>query len=66
MISVDSKCAIAIFSISPRLAGAGAASIAGIEFSDNENFVVEVVGFGCPALLSKDLATKVDYVTVSD
>jgi hypothetical protein len=43
--------------------GAGAASIAGIEFNDNKKFKVEVVGFGCPALLTKELAQKTDYIT---
>lgn len=38
--------------------GAGAASIAGIEFNDNDMYEVEVFGFGCPALLSKDLSEK--------
>jgi hypothetical protein len=43
--------------------GAGAASIAGMEFNDNEKFKVEVVGFGCPALLTKELAEKTDFIT---
>ena len=43
--------------------GAGAASIAGIEFNELSNFDVEVVGFGCPALLSKDLAEKSTFIT---
>lgn len=43
--------------------GAGAASIAGIEFNDLDNFEVEVVGFGCPACLSKDLAEKSTFIT---
>jgi hypothetical protein len=43
--------------------GAGAASIAGIEFNDNEKFKVEVVGFGCPALLTRELAEKNDFIT---
>jgi hypothetical protein len=45
--------------------GAGAASIAGIEFNDHKQFDVRVVGFGCPALLSKDLAAEATFVTVS-
>lgn len=44
--------------------GAGAASIAGIEFNDHPKFDVEVVGFGCPALLSKELATSTAFITV--
>jgi len=44
--------------------GAGAASIAGMEFHKKDNFEVEVVGFGSPPILSKDLSegTK-DYIT---
>jgi hypothetical protein len=38
--------------------GAGAASIAGIELQDQAHMDVEVIGFGCPALLSKDLSEK--------
>lgn len=43
--------------------GAGAASIAGIEFNEKPNFEVQVLGFGCPALLSKDLAEEADFIT---
>jgi pimeloyl-ACP methyl ester carboxylesterase len=43
--------------------GAGVASIAGLEFKDNPKFEVEVLGFGCPALLSKELAEKADCIT---
>ena len=44
--------------------GAGAAAIAGIEFNDRENFDVSVVGFGCPAILSKELSESTkDYIT---
>ena len=42
--------------------GAGAATIAGMELNDlmHDNMTVEkVVGFGCPALLSQDLAEQV-------
>lgn len=38
--------------------GAGAASIAGIEFDDMDTFSVRVIGFGCPSLLSAELAKK--------
>jgi len=38
--------------------GAATGTIAGIEFNDDERFDVEVVGFGCPASLSKDLSEK--------
>ena len=43
--------------------GGGAASIAGFEFRDNEKFDVQVIGFGSPALVSQDLATKADFIT---
>ena len=36
--------------------GAGAASIAGMELRDTTNYDVQVVGFGCPALVSQELA----------
>jgi hypothetical protein len=39
--------------------GAGAASIAGIEFDHMDNVSVRVIGFGCPSLLSADLAKKI-------
>jgi hypothetical protein len=46
--------------------GAGAASIAGMELHDDDssNVRVKVIGFGCPALVSKELAVKSgDYIT---
>ncbi len=44
--------------------GAGAASIAGIELQDKDDFDVQVIGFGCPALLSKELAESTkEYIT---
>jgi Lipase (class 3) len=46
--------------------GAGAATIAGIELANSaeHGYNVNVVGFGCPALLSKDLAASVSsFVT---
>jgi hypothetical protein len=43
--------------------GAGAASIAGIEFNELRNFDVDVYGFGCPAVLSKELAEKATFIT---
>ena len=49
--------------------GAGAASIAGMELHDDPRFNVQVVGFGCPALVSQDLSEKAaSYITtiVSD
>lgn len=44
--------------------GAGAASIAAMEYYDEEDFHVEVIGFGCPAMLSKELSEKTKhYIT---
>ena len=43
--------------------GAGAASIAGMEWNDDPRFEVDVVGFGCPALVSKELAEASTYIT---
>lgn len=38
--------------------GAGAASIIAMEYYDEEDFDVNVIGFGCPAIVSKDLSEK--------
>jgi hypothetical protein len=49
--------------------GAGAASIAGMELNDQDNIEVEVIGFGCPSLVSEDLSKQAEtYITtvVSD
>ncbi|KAL3940536.1 MAG: hypothetical protein SGBAC_004939 [Bacillariaceae sp.] len=44
--------------------GAGAATIAGMELKDLPEMDVEVVGFGCPALLSKELSQQTEsFVT---
>ena len=46
--------------------GAGAASIAGMELNAMEDSRIEVeqvMGFGCPAMVSKDLADKADFIT---
>lgn len=45
--------------------GAGAASIAGMEFNARKDSKIKarVIGFGCPAILSKDLAEKSDFIT---
>jgi len=44
--------------------GAGAASIAGMELQKNRNLSVQVVGFGCPSLLSEDLSKSTSsYIT---
>mmetsp|Transcript_26370 Transcript_26370/g.39952 ORF Transcript_26370/g.39952 Transcript_26370/m.39952 type:complete len:575 (-) Transcript_26370:162-1886(-) len=44
--------------------GAGSATIAGLEFNDLNYIQAEVVGFGCPSLLSPDLSEQVkDVVT---
>jgi hypothetical protein len=42
--------------------GAGAAAIAGMELRDHPKFDVNVIGFGCPALLSKKLAEQASYI----
>ena len=38
--------------------GAGIGAIAGLEFMDQPNFDVEIIGFGSPALLSQDLSEQ--------
>lgn len=38
--------------------GAGAAAIACIEFNDEPNIEASCIGFGCPALLNKELSEK--------
>jgi Lipase (class 3) len=44
--------------------GAGAASIAAMELREHDFLKVEAVGFGCPSLLSKELAESTkDYIT---
>lgn len=44
--------------------GAGAAAIAAIEFNDYPNIDARAIGFGCPALLSKELSESTkDYIT---
>ena len=44
--------------------GAGAAAIAAMEFKDQPNIDVEVVGFGSPAMLSQELSEGMkDYMT---
>eukprot|EP00979_Chaetoceros_neogracilis_P011685 scaffold2946_cov278-Chaetoceros_neogracile.AAC.16 len=44
--------------------GAGAAAIAGMEFKRDDKFDVEVIGFGCPAIISKELSESTkDYIT---
>lgn len=44
--------------------GAGCASIVGMELYDDPRFEVEVIGFGCPALLSKELSEQTKgYIT---
>ena len=44
--------------------GAGAASIVGMELNDDPKFDVQVIGFGCPALLSKELSEQTkSYIT---
>jgi hypothetical protein len=44
--------------------GAGAAAIAAMELKDNDWIQVEAVGFGCPSLLSRELAASTsDFIT---
>ena len=44
--------------------GAGAASIIAMEYDDEPDFEVNVIGFGCPAILSKELSEKTKpYIT---
>jgi len=44
--------------------GAGAAAIAGMELKDQKDMDVNVVGFGCPALVSENLSkASEDYIT---
>ena len=44
--------------------GAGAASIAGMEFREKDNIEVQVIGFGCPAILSQELSESTkEYIT---
>ena len=44
--------------------GAGAASIVAMEYYDEEDFECEVIGFGCPAMLSKELSEQTKhYIT---
>eukprot|EP00536_Pseudo-nitzschia_multiseries_P000285 jgi/Psemu1/178309/e_gw1.4.3.1 len=45
--------------------GAGAATIAGIELNDNPFIDVQVVGFGCPALLSPELSTSYEDIVTT-
>ena len=45
--------------------GAGAASIAGIEFHHMNKFKVNVIGFGCPSLLSVELSKKYESLITS-
>ena len=37
-----------------------------MELQENDKFDVQVYGFGCPALVSEDLAASADYITVRD
>jgi hypothetical protein len=44
--------------------GAGAASIAAMEFNDLDFCEAKAIGFGCPALLSQELSERTkDYIT---
>jgi len=45
--------------------GAGSATIAGLEFNDLDFVDVEVVGFGCPSLLSLELSKNVGNIVTT-
>lgn len=60
LLQVSGKQKIKLTLIGHSL-GAGAASIAGMELQNKSSFLdVQVVGFGCPALLSEDLSKKAE------
>lgn len=68
LLEVSGKKKIKLTLIGHSL-GAGVATIAGMELNDVPYLDVQVVGFGCPALLSKELSEQTkSYVTtvVSD
>lgn len=63
LLQVSGKQKIKLTLIGHSL-GAGAASIAGMELQNKSFLDVQVVGFGCPALLSEDLSKKAEsYIT---
>jgi len=63
LLKISNKSKIKLTLIGHSL-GAGAAAIAGMELKDKKNMDVTVVGFGCPALLSKELSeSTADYIT---
>ena len=63
LLNVSKKKQIKLFIVGHSL-GAGASTIAGMELNDNPLYDVSVIGFGCPALLSKDLSEATSsYVT---
>lgn len=63
LLQVSGKKKIKLTLIGHSL-GAGAATIAGMELNELPEMDVQVVGFGCPALLSKELSQKTEsFVT---
>ena len=66
LLEVSGKSKIHLTLIGHSL-GAGAASIAGMELQNgimDDHLSVQVIGFGCPALLSKELSEEAkEYVT---
>jgi len=66
MLELSGKKKIKLMIVGHSL-GAGAGSIAAFEFNDNPNIEASAIGFGCPALLTKDLS-DVDFIqtVVSD
>ncbi len=63
LLKKSKKKQIKLFIVGHSL-GAGASTIAGMELHDHPSYDVSVVGFGCPALLSKDLSSSASsYVT---
>ena len=66
MLELSGKEKVKILIVGHSL-GAGAGAVASIEFNDNPKIEASTIGFGCPALLSKEVA-EVDFITtvVSD
>jgi len=63
LLQVSGKKKIKLTLIGHSL-GAGAATIAGMELNELPEMDVQVVGFGCPALLSKELSQQTEsFVT---
>jgi hypothetical protein len=68
LLEVSKRKKIRLFLVGHSL-GAGAAAIAAMEFNEYDFITVEMVGFGCPSLLSQNLSLSTKkYITtvVSD